>query len=56
MVIPASESPRRLAYQPRFPMDSSGSTQAVIHLRWAPDASLEVLDNGDLLIHVQEAK
>jgi ASPIC and UnbV/FG-GAP-like repeat len=41
VVIPAEEIKKRLQYQPRFPLDTSGSTQAVTHLRWTPDASLE---------------
>src|SRR5262249_10514342 len=42
LVAPAEPS-RRLKYQPRQPMDTSGFYQALAHLRWPPDASLEAI-------------
>jgi hypothetical protein len=42
----ASEAPRRLRFQPRFDLDTSGAVQASTHLRWPPDATLEqIRDN-----------
>jgi hypothetical protein len=37
---------RRLSYQPRFDVDTSGAVQASTHVRWPPDATLEqIRDN-----------
>jgi hypothetical protein len=43
---PAATARQRLNYQPRQAMDTSGFYQALAHLRWKPDASLEeIRDN-----------
>jgi hypothetical protein len=37
---------KRLKYQPRQPMDTSGFTEALVHLRWVPDANLEQIGDN----------
>jgi hypothetical protein len=39
-VVAAPKPARHIQYQPRVPIDTSGSTQAVTHLRWTPTATL----------------
>ena len=50
----ASEAPKRLKYQERLGIDTSGSTQAVTHLRWTPYSLEEARDSwlsvGDRMI------